>query len=323
MNIINCFKCGNRTFAKNRKVLANRLILCNNCFVKNNGFVCRYCNFYYLQQSYNKKENCCFYCINKEHRNNQLRIHNYFFKPYPIFYQLKNEDKLYLGVQLQIGGVDKAKIVNEFAINNENKFIYIKSDSTIPQFGCQLVSYPATLEYHLSKLSKWKTILRNAKNNNFKSYSIQDCGLHIHVNKDFFTQESIKLLDYFVNENEQFFVKIARRYSKYSKYLLKPYDMYGTPININRHCALNLCNDRTIQFRIFKGTLNYNSLMAYFELVYNLCYYIKQCKKPTKNDFIQFVSNNNTQFLKKFLIEKIYKDDIKWKELVKKLRRKR
>ena len=38
----------------------------------------------------------------------------------------------------------------------------------------------------------------------------------------------------------------------------------------NRYMALNLTNRKTIEFRIFKGTLNYETFMADFEFVYNL-----------------------------------------------------
>lgn len=327
MNFINCFKCGKRTFSQNRKILANRLILCDSCFKNSEGFTCCYCGLLYLKEHLNKKNNCCLYCVDKDKTVNELRIHNYFFKPYPMFHELRqqvlnNEKRLYLGIQLQIGGVEKAKIVNQFAIKNENKFIYIKSDSTIPQYGCEIVSYPATILYHFSDLSKWKKILKNAKNNNFKSYSIQDCGLHIHVNKNFFTTNEIKKIDRFVNSNQDFFIRVARRKSKFSNYLLKPDELYGEPININRHCALNLCNKNTIEFRMFRGTLNYNSLMAYFQLVYFICLYIKKYDDCNIKGFLQYIDNNNTLFLKKFLTNKIYRCENKWKDLVKKVLKK-
>lgn len=303
--MINCYICGQKTSLKNNIIaLSNRMILCLQCFKKHNGFTCKYCNLTYIDQDYNKNENCCKYCfqgMKLQNKNNNLKFHNYYFKPYPVFYPSKKDGILYLGLQLQIGGVKDYNIVNKFAAYNENNFFYIKKDSTIPQYGCEIVSYPATLEYHLSKKSMWRKILRSAKLNKFKSYNINDCGLHIHVNKSFFTTEEIGKLDCFVNENQQFFQKISRRYSQFSRFLKKPLDLYGKPINQNRHCALNLCNKQTIQFRMFKGTINYKSIMSYIQFVHYLCLYIKQTNTNDYKQFLKYVNNIQTVYLFDFL----------------------
>ena len=66
-------------------------------------------------------------------------LHNYFFKPYPTFYKVGDEENLYFGIQLQIGGTKKQN-VNIFSVNNEDDFFYIKHDSTIPKYGCEIVT---------------------------------------------------------------------------------------------------------------------------------------------------------------------------------------
>lgn len=282
------------------------MICCKKCFELNNGFVCQYCNLVFLQQDFIQSEKCCKYCcqgIKKQNENNKLRFHNYYFKPFPTFYPKKIANSLYLGLQLQIGGVQDYNIVNKFAAYNESNFFYIKKDSTIPIYGCEIVSYPATLKYHLSKKSNWKKILRNAKISKFKSFNINDCGLHIHVNKNYFTSQEIAKLDFFVNTNDEFFSKLSKRSSSYSRFLKKPKDLYGKPLNANRHCALNLCGNETIQFRTFKGTLNYKSVMSYIQLVYYICNYIKQtdCDLTNCYKFLEYINNNKTIYLKDFI----------------------
>jgi hypothetical protein len=223
--------------------------------------------------------------------------------------KIKKEEDLFFGIELEIGGVELPETVNSFAGKNENSFFYIKKDTTIPEYGCEIVTYPATLEYHKSPKSKWRKILSDAKKNKFKSYNIDSCGLHIHVNKNFFSLEEITKIDCFVNKNNDFFTKISRRESNYSLFLAKPTYLWGIPINKNKYCALNLCNEQTIEFRMFKGTLNYNSLMSYIELVYSICQFIK-IERPLEdyilnqdviNQYKDFVLEQNLPYLHKFI----------------------
>jgi hypothetical protein len=41
--------------------------------------------------------------------------------------------------------------------------------------------------------------------------------------------------------------------------------------NLGRYAAVNLCNRNTIEFRLFRGTLKYNTLIAAIELVNKIC----------------------------------------------------
>ena len=45
----------------------------------------------------------------------------------------------------------------------------------------------------------------------------------------------------------------------------------GSKKNYGRYVAINLCNYHTIKFRLFKGTLKYNTLIATLELVNKIC----------------------------------------------------
>ena len=41
--------------------------------------------------------------------------------------------------------------------------------------------------------------------------------------------------------------------------------------NCGRYVAINLCNYHTIEFRLFRGTLKYNTLIATLQLVNRIC----------------------------------------------------
>lgn len=307
---MNCFLCG-KNKDKEKIELTNRMIVCNSCFSALHGFRCNSCGGYYLGDEYNVNLSVCMYCVKgmkDEEDDRRIHIHNYYFKPYPVFHKIDKEEDLFLGIELEIGGNREANNVNSFASKFENDFFYIKKDRSIPKYGCEIVSYPATLDYHKSEKSKWREILLGAESFGFKSYDIDNCGIHVHINKNFFSNIEIAKLDCFVNNYHELFTKFARRTSKYSTYLSKPFYLYGSPINVNRHCAINLCNEHTIEFRIFKGTLKYDSFMSILELVHCVAIFVKRnikiedilYDKNVKELFFDSIKNSNYNHLKIF-----------------------
>ena len=152
-------------------------------------------------------------------RENDEIIHDYYYKPSPIFYSLdknnneskqqcmsslqrtfpkassteqqctnnKYQDKLYLGVELEIdeGGecVEYAEKLLDIA-NNNNDHIYIKHDGSIDD-GFEIVSHPMTMSYH-KNIMPWYDILIKAVRMGYVSHNTDTCGLHVHVNRSAF-----------------------------------------------------------------------------------------------------------------------------------------
>ena len=106
------------------------------------------------------------------------------------------------------------------------------------------------------------------------------CGVHIHMNRNFFTNSDVFAIDYFINNCRDFWKKIARRESHYSAYINKSHDEWGYQTS-DRHCALNLSNDHTIELRIFKGTDDIKILNAYLDITNSLAHFIHKMQKKT------------------------------------------
>jgi hypothetical protein len=110
-----------------------------------------------------------------------------------------------------------------------------------------------------------------------KSHDTETCGLHVHVNKSFFEDRDKVNLGIFVNSQERNMVALARRSSWYAKF--KKMDQYTKPDdmvnNTDRYEAVNWLNSKTIEFRLFKGTLSYPTLIATLELVDSVCRFSK------------------------------------------------
>ena len=114
------------------------------------------------------------------------------------------------------------------------------------------------------------------------------CGLHVHVSRSFLTGPDMAKVDLFVLKNRAFWEKIARRASgHYTQYLTKPVRQHGRSEEVaGRRAAVNFCNASTVEFRIFRGTLNYASLIGTLAIVDGVCRWVK-----TRNS-VQILKND-------------------------------
>ncbi len=112
-------------------------------------------------------------------------IHDYFYKPEPIFY---GKAARFLGVELEIDGGgecnENANRVQAVANPAGTERIYCKHDGSLDD-GFEIVTHPMTLAYH-EKEMPWEAVLDEAKSMGYTSHQAGTCGLHVHVNRDSF-----------------------------------------------------------------------------------------------------------------------------------------
>lgn len=264
------------------------------CVTDDNTYLCQDC----FDNHYNRCENCgriihndctCWhndlpYCCNCfDYIDYDDEIEDYSYKPEPIFY---GDSYLYFGVELEVddGGKDgeNAHTLKDIA-NTCNKHIYIKSDGSIDD-GFEIVSHPMTLDYHMNKMD-WESVLYEAVAMDYKSHDTSTCGLHIHVNRDAFganqaeQEEIISRILFFVEKHWNEIFRFSRRtesnmnrwscrlgMEKSGKEILDKAKDCG-----NRYVAVNLRNYSTVEFRLFRGTLRYNTFIATLQLVSEIC----------------------------------------------------
>lgn len=190
--------------------------------------------------------------------------------------------KQFFGIELEIGGngerYDCAK-----AIRNLNPaFFILKSDSSIPGEGFEIVSKPATYKYHYNHY--WDDVCRLSREHGFKSHNIRNCGLHIHISRDFFSNDKealVKLWEIFHN-NQTWLERFSRRnmddLNNWAKFKDK-YDVdylkdNGYENHSGRYQAINNNPSHTIEFRLFRGTLKYNTFIATLQFTKYICDYV-------------------------------------------------
>lgn len=124
------------------------------------------------------------YCDSCYHKYNEKVIHDYYYKPDPVFF---GDGKLYMGIELEIddAGEDEeyaGEIYNTANLTTDH--LYLKHDGSLYN-GFELVSHPMTIEYHKNKMP-WSSILSRAIHMGYRSHQTDNCGLHIHINRSAF-----------------------------------------------------------------------------------------------------------------------------------------
>lgn len=212
-------------------------------------------------------------------------IMSYYFKPTPIFY---GEGKRFFGVELEIDGAgednDNAAEILHIA-NVERPLVYCKHDGSLDD-GFEIVTHPMTLDFHLHNMP-WEQIVEEAKKLGCTSHQAGTCGLHVHVNRNAFGETEVQQdaviarILYFVEKNWEELLKFSRRtqsqldqwaarygYKDQPKELL---DHAKKSAHAGRYTSVNLTNKNTIEFRIFRGTLKHNTLIATLQLLDRIC----------------------------------------------------
>lgn len=279
-----CEHCGRRIWADDAADCD--LILCERCF-DNYYTTCESCG-----RAIHQDDACYFddddeypYCHTcYQWRNASEYIHDYNYKPEPVFF---GDGTRYFGVELEIdaGGHSDSnaeKITN--VANDDERLIYIKHDGSLND-GMEIVTHPMTLDYHLNKMP-WHEILSEATSLGYLSHKTSTCGLHVHVNRSAFgetheeQEERISRVLFFVERFWQELLKFSRRTESQMARWAARYGIKDNPKATfdnakknysGRYSCVNLTNYSTIEFRIFRGTLKYNTLVATLQLVNKIC----------------------------------------------------
>lgn len=244
------------------------------------------------------------------------------------------------GLELEIdkGTFGKACCETIRALCPDN--VYLKHDGSLIN-GIEIVSMPSTLASHKNpKVIPWKKILDTAGDCGFRSHNAQTCGLHIHVDRQFFGDTKfekdiniakvILLFDKFWDNIVKFsrrknsdlnqwckryhwitptFVQTyANKPNELTRFLIDQLDYCGNGYGEHdeRYHAVNIQNANTIEFRIFRGTLRYTTFIACIEFVSDLIHYarVTSVQDILKTEWLDIFGNTEHKELKEYLIEK-------------------
>ena len=167
--------------------------------------------------------------------------------------------------------------------NADAELIYCKHDGSLDD-GFEIVTHPMSLPFHEHNMP-WKSILEKATELGYRSHQTDTCGLHIHVSRNAFgiyedeQDKAIARVLYFVERNWNELLIFSRRTQRQLDRWASRYGYKDRPSEMlehvkkggSRYTCVNLSNRDTIEFRIFRGTLKLNTLIATLQLVDHIC----------------------------------------------------
>lgn len=243
----------------------------------------------------------CADCWDNRESDGDEYIHDYGYKPSPCFFYTDSADcprstysdsqlrELTFGLELEIDkGDDRGGCASEVH-DRFDDLVYMKADSSV---DFELVTHPCTLDYH-RKHFDWPELCAIPPRYGYESHNARTCGLHIHVGRDQLGgTESVRnavigKIIMLVYRHWNALVRFSRRTEEQlSRWARSPEPDFSHAFDDNalikaalscvdgdRYYALNTCNYDTIEFRLWRGTLKPETVLATIELTSNICRY--------------------------------------------------
>lgn len=201
----------------------------------------------------------------------------------------------YLGIELEVECRRDREDSAQECLDIFDGFAICKSDGSLDD-GFEIVTAPADLT---TQKQYWGKFFDN-RPSGLRSHDTATCGLHVHCSRAPLSELTIGKILLFVNcqQNTDFIQKLARRSSTYAKI---KHDKKPSDRSRDRYEAVNLTNDHTIEFRIFRGTLKRETFFACLEFCAALIEFCKPSNHSLSDclgheKFCAFVRKERKQF---------------------------
>ena len=185
-----------------------------------------------------------------------------------------------LGVELEVEGysVDPAtaaRAIHDHVNGGEfGRKVFFERDGSLSN-GFEIISQPMSVPAlrETFEFLRLPSLVRG-----LRSHRTSTCGLHVHVSRAGLSNLTIARAVTFVNDsgNDAFIQALARRYNTgFCNITEKDLDTAHLPGD--RYEAINLTGSQTIEFRLFRGSLKYEAVVAAVEFCHALLEY---CARP-------------------------------------------
>lgn len=273
---VNCYRCG-------------CYVYCNEAIRDEDGdYYCESCGETFLSICVNCGEYVTevtpvgdnFYCRNCLSDHTTIKLWNYKVPPRKmIFCRHRGEpedNKLFFGMEIEIDRRDKfpREGIEELTTVLDEPYAIYKGDGSLNR-GVECVTTPMTFDYiHEDFKPRLRDFCKTALDLGYRSHDTNTCGLHIHVSEEALGKYSRCRANDIVrtvncDHNWKFIALFSRRKGNFE---------YCERINSvqwggssNRYVTVNRQNmsgngKGTLEFRFFKGTLKWQSILAAVDL---------------------------------------------------------
>ena len=255
--------------------------VCDGC-VDNQYTYVECCDTYIDSDDVYYDEEDDFYCC-EQHYHEDKDIYDYHRFSNWEKQTLKNEDPPFcIGFELEVENTKHTHSNNNLARFAKNNYPVICSKDGSIDYGFEIVSHPLSYNYIVENQDKLKYMLEELANKGCESHNPGTCGLHFHVthpHNDDIIDRIILIMETYKEELIAFSRRTSGQIEQWCKFLsdIKEgehckslYFIKKNKETSTRYMALNLTNHNTIEFRLFRGTLNFDTFMASVELVNNI-----------------------------------------------------
>ena len=283
-------------------------IVCPDCYDDNYCY-CEECGRTVHIDYWNGEYECCDDCAEEKfdyvkpyhwHHNNSYENKYKLFMPKGKMVRLGTNDEVRTcGLELEVSkdstdGRDET-IEQLLDLPLKENEIFFEHDGSLDNGGFEIITGVHTFES--LKSMPWDSILKILSENGYRSHNGGLCGLHIHIGRKFFGKtenaqnNAIGKIYAFYNLFWKDIVKVSRRerftYCDNPYEELEPETLYSFIKNRADYTyklllkkagkkegthglALNNRNDNTFEFRLGRGTLKYESFMAWVDFTFTI-----------------------------------------------------
>lgn len=190
----------------------------------------------------------------------------------------------HIGVELEVERATRSRSRDELAgvlqaaANREGRRLWAEMDGSLGD-GFELISEPMGLDAHREM---WPVVLTSDAVRSLRSHSTSTCGLHVHISRRGLTRHQLARVNRLLAlpEASVFFQAVARRWesgygcAKHTGFSgEREVAMLSTPSG--RYEALNLTGSRTVEFRLWRGSLLPQAVLASVEASVAMLRYAK------------------------------------------------
>lgn len=185
-----------------------------------------------------------------------------------------------LGVELEVEGhsVDPAtaaRAIHDHVNGGEfGRHVFFERDGSLSN-GFELITQPMSVP---ALRETFQFLREPSLVRGLRSHRTSTCGLHVHVTRAGLSNLTIARAVTFVNDsgNDAFIQALARRYNT-GFCNIREKDLETAHLPGDRYEAINLTGRETIEFRLFRGSLKYEAVIAAIEFCHALLEY---CARP-------------------------------------------
>ena len=292
-NYTRCEECGDYVPVDNSSYVRSYGRVCEHCLDYSGDFYfCEECEEWVRYDDWDEYEDSCRDCARANSRNNAI-IRGYHDAPPLEFIGDLGQSmyNFYGGIEVEVdtkyGETSNVQGALNRIVEIAGDHLHFERDGSLGSYSFEMVTQPHTIE-ELYALD-WRGILGACKENGMSAHDVGTCGLHMHFSRTGFGEDTetqndniTKLIQFYElywsdilkvsRRTEAQVADWARRYDRINHRELK--SIVNSNGHGSRYHAVNVTNRNTVEIRITRGTLKYETFMACLDFMVTL---VKNC----------------------------------------------